>query len=194
VRYPAEHKEETRARIVRTASREFRRSGGAGIGIAGLMKELSLTHGGFYRHFKSKDQLFAEAVDEAFEDVSAKLMRAAAHSRGREIEAVVDAYLNDSHCAHPAEGCPIASLAADVARQPRKVRLAMEGALERYAERFAPFCAGRTEGERRRNAILLFAGMAGTLTLARATADESLRASILESAREFYKRSFARSG
>ena len=194
MRYPAEHKEQTRARIVRTASRAFRRSGGGGIGVAGLMKELSLTHGGFYRHFKSKDQLFVEAVDEAFEDAGGKLMRAAAQAPGREIEAVIDAYLNDAHCAHPAEGCPIAALAADVARQPKRVRAAMESASLRYAARFAPFCAGRTDDERRRNATLLFSGMAGTLTLARATADDSLRESILRSAREFYKRSFARSG
>jgi TetR/AcrR family transcriptional regulator, transcriptional repressor for nem operon len=191
VRYPSEHKERTRERIVTAAAREFRRRGEEGVGIAGLMQELKLTHGGFYRHFKSKDALFAESLAAAFEDAGAKLMRAASQAPGHEIAAVIDAYLNDLHCMHAGEGCPIAALAADVARLPKHVRAAMDRGLDRYAARFAPFCKGTTAAERRRNALLLFAGMAGTLTIARATADETLRASILKSGRDFYKRSFA---
>ncbi|HSP15722.1 MAG TPA: TetR/AcrR family transcriptional regulator [Thermoanaerobaculia bacterium] len=190
MRYPAEHKEETRSRILRAAARQFRRAG-SGAGIAGLMQDLALTHGGFYRHFKSKDQLFAAALEEAFDDVSSRLMGAAANARGDEIGAVIETYLGETHCANPADGCPIAALAGDVARQPRRIRMAMDRAFEKYAARFAPFCAGRTGEQQHRNAILLFAGMAGTLTLARATADESARNSILQSAREFYKRSFS---
>jgi TetR/AcrR family transcriptional regulator, transcriptional repressor for nem operon len=190
MRYPAEHKEQTRARIVTAAARRFRRHG-IGAGIAGLMQELSLTHGGFYRHFKSKDRLLAEALAEAFDDVGEKLRKAAAGSPGNEIGAVIDHYLSEVHCANPAQGCPIAALAADVARDSRSARVAMEHAVEGYLARFAPFCAGTTTEERHRNAFLLFSGMAGTLAAARVTADPSRRSSLLRSAREFYKRSFS---
>src|SRR5215813_15439187 len=72
MRYSAQHKQETRERIVRAASRHFRGRGGDGVAIADLMRKLNLTHGGFYRHFDSKEQLFAEAVAKSFEDVRAK--------------------------------------------------------------------------------------------------------------------------
>src|SRR4030095_2784119 len=76
MRYSAQHKQETRERIVRAASRHFRGQGGEGVAIADLMRKLNLTHGGFYRHFDSKEQLFAEAVAKGFEDVRAKFKEA----------------------------------------------------------------------------------------------------------------------
>src|SRR5260370_7858876 len=68
MRYSTEHKQETRERIVRTASRHFRRRGGKGVGIAELMSKLALTHGGFYKHFGSKEQLLAEPIAKAFDE------------------------------------------------------------------------------------------------------------------------------
>src|SRR5258708_9924489 len=83
MRYAAEHKEETHERIVRAASRRFRRSG-TGVGIGQLMTALKLTHGGFYRHFRSKDQLLAEAIGKAFDDGRAPLTTAIAHAPARQ--------------------------------------------------------------------------------------------------------------
>jgi AcrR family transcriptional regulator len=123
MRYPAEHKEETRERIVEAASRRFRR-GGSGVGIAELMKALKLTHGGFYRHFKSKDDLFGEALKKAFEESTSRMRRAIeSASPGRELRAVIETYLSEEHCADAAHGCPMAALAPELGRQPRAVRM-----------------------------------------------------------------------
>src|SRR5882724_5580071 len=76
MRYTPQHKQETRERIVRAASRHFRRRGGKGVAIADLMSNLDLTHGGFYRHFDNKEQLMVEAVAKGFEDVRANFLAA----------------------------------------------------------------------------------------------------------------------
>ena len=113
MRYSAEHKEETHERIVRTASRRFRRSG-ASVGIADLMKALKLTHGGFYRHFRSKDDLLVEALQNGFDDMRQRMSEAIAKvPPGRELESLIETYLSDRHCADAAGGCPVAALAAE---------------------------------------------------------------------------------
>src|SRR5438132_5075596 len=95
MRYPAEHKEETRERIVHAASRRFRRAG-TGVGIGQLMKTLTMTHGGFYRHFRSKDELLIEALNKSFTEMhdrrEAMLQKA---KPGGELEALVEGYLSD---------------------------------------------------------------------------------------------------
>ncbi len=192
MRYPAEHKEETHERIVQAASRRFRR-GGAGVGIAELMKALKLTHGGFYRHFKSKDDLFAEALAKAFEESRARMKKAIQEAApGEEVRAVIESYLTEEHCADAAGGCPIAALAPEVARHPRAVRQAMERALLQNAPALAPYMPGATEMERRANVAALMSGMAGTLSLARAVSDERLRHTILDSARRMFLEAFCR--
>jgi TetR/AcrR family transcriptional repressor of nem operon len=192
MRYPAEHKEETHERIVHAASRRFRRSG-AGVGIGQLMKDLKLTHGGFYRHFSSKDDLLAEALAKAFEE-SRVMMRGAIERAqpGHEVRAVIEAYLTEEHCKDAAGGCPIAALVSEVARHSGAVRQAMDHALFQNASALAPYMPGATETERRGNVAALMSGMAGTLSLARATADERLRRTILESARRMFLKAFCR--
>jgi TetR/AcrR family transcriptional repressor of nem operon len=191
MRYPADHKEQTRERIVGAASRSFRRRGGEGIGIAELMKELELTHGGFYRHFESKEHLFAEALVTSLEEMGDKLEEAAGEGdRSHSLARIIDAYLSPWHCANPAEGCPVAALAPELPRHSATVKKAYEGALQRYAARLSPFMPGRTASEKRRNFLVLFAGMAGTLAMARSIADEAARRELLRTAREFYLAAF----
>ena len=191
MRYPAKQKQETRDRIVRAASRRFRGRGEKRVAIADLMRELHLTHGGFYRHFASKEALFAEGIAKGFEECAEKLTCAAEQGPpGSELRTLIERYLSDEHCANPAEGCPIAALAAEIARQPRAVRLRFDKALHDYMTLLGRLLPGSTEGERQRNFVVLFSGMAGTLSLARAVADEGMRQSILQEAREFYIRSF----
>src|SRR5207245_3686022 len=97
MRYPAEHKQETRERIIHAASRRFRRAG-AGVGIGQLMKTLKMTHGGFYRHFKSKDDLFEAALRKSFEEMRARMRAAIARAQpGHELEAIVETYLSEQH-------------------------------------------------------------------------------------------------
>src|SRR5437762_1472437 len=191
MRYPAEHKQQTRDRIVRAASRRFRR-GGAGVGIAQLMKALKLTHGGFYRHFRNKDELLGEAFSIAFDDTRSHVAAAVAKAApGRELAAIIERYLSEEHCANPAGGCPVASLASEVARQPRSVRQVMQRAITQVTSNLSKFMAGATEDERRSKAGVLFSGMSGTLAVARAMPDDDLRRKFLASARKIYIEAFA---
>jgi len=190
MRYSAQQKQETRERIVRAASQHFRRRGWDGVAIADLMSKLDLTHGGFYRHFDSKEHLFAEAVTKGFEEVRAKLKHVADEQPGAELKAIIEGYLSFEHCANPAEGCPVAALAPEIARQPHAVRVKIDRAVRDYFERVAKFLPGTTENERQRNALVLFSGMAGALSLARTVADKEMRQSILQAAREFYIKTF----
>jgi len=191
MRYPAEHKVRVRRKIVRAASRRFRGHGGEGVGIAELMRELKLTHGGFYRHFEDKEALFAEALDESGVMARTKIAAAmAAAAPGRELEAFITAYLSRAHCANPADGCPMAALTTEIARHPRATRAAFDRNLRAGLDAFARYLPGRTTAERERRALVLFAGLVGALNLARATADDDLRRSILEDARAFYIRAF----
>ncbi|HYR42369.1 MAG TPA: TetR/AcrR family transcriptional regulator [Terriglobia bacterium] len=191
MRYPEEHKEQTRDRIVRAASRRFRGRGESNVAIADLMQELKLTHGGFYRHFDSKQELFAESIEKALEEGAEKLLSVVKKARpGMELECIIGVYLSPEHCARAAEGCPIAALASEIARHPRAVRVRFDKAVRDFAKRFAKFLPGSTEGERQRNFAVLFSGMSGALSLARAVADEGMRRMILEGARDLYVQSF----
>jgi TetR/AcrR family transcriptional regulator, transcriptional repressor for nem operon len=191
MRYPAKQKQETRDRIVRAASRRFRGRGEERVAIADLMQELNLTHGGFYRHFASKEDLFVEGIVKGFEEVAEKLAHAAEEGHpGSELRSIIERYLSPEHCANAAEGCPLAALAAEIARHPRASRVRFDRAIHDYMRMVAKFLPGSTEGDRQRNCAVLFSGMAGALSLARAVADEGMRQSILQGAREFYIKSF----
>src|SRR5213079_1014094 len=116
MRHEPEHKTRTRHRIVRNAARKFRAEGLNGPGVASVMKASGLTVGGFYKHFHSKDELFAEAVGEAFldsEKVYSSLKNAPHEVKWKE---VVRLYLSPEHCDHPDTGCPVAALAPEIAR------------------------------------------------------------------------------
>ena len=191
MRYPAEHKEETRERIVRAASRRFRR-GGAGVGIAELMKALKLTHGGFYRHFKSKDALFAAALEDAFDDMRARVRTAVQQAPpGHELQTIIETYLSDAHCADASGGCPVAALSQEIARHSPAVRKTFDRAIQDAASAISRFMSGKTEEERRRKAGVLLSGMGGTLALARAVSDDQLRRDMLATARRVYIEAFA---
>jgi TetR/AcrR family transcriptional regulator, transcriptional repressor for nem operon len=192
VRYPPDHKEQTRERIIGAASRSFRRSGGEGIGIAELMKDLQLTHGGFYRHFENKEHLFAEALAASLEEMGTMLERAAAAGdRAHGLTRIIDTYLSPAHCANPAEGCPVAALAPELPRHSATVKKAYHRALQSYAARLSRFMPGEGAAEKRRNFHVLFAGMAGTLAMARSIDDETARRQLLRSAKEFYTAAFS---
>ena len=190
MRYPPDQKEETRGRIVQAASRRFRK-GGAAVGIQDLMGSLKLTHGGFYRHFRSKDELFAEALETSLEEGAARMARAAQDAPGHELEAIIRTYLSEEHCADLGGGCALAALTADVARQSPEVRGSLDRALRRHALTLAAFVPGVNAGERQRRAMVLFSGMAGTLSTARAVSDEGIRRTLLADARSMFLRAFA---
>ena len=151
------------------------------------MRDLRLTHGGFYRHFESKEGLFAEAFEQSLKEMGDRVVAAIEQApRGGELKALIDGYLDIAHCNDIAGGCPVAALASEVARRPRASRKPFLQALRMHVRRMEGYIPGATDEERRQKTIALFTGMAGTLAVARAFTDEKDRRSILEGARKFY--------
>src|SRR5260221_9825949 len=113
---PISKKEQTRERILRAAARAIRKHGYEGVGVAEVMREAGLTHGGFYAHFESRDALLAAAVDQAGAESTENLSRAVAKAKpGEELLALVDTYLEDRHvtAAEHGLGCAIASAGSE---------------------------------------------------------------------------------
>lgn len=170
---------QNRERIVEVASRLFREKGFDGIGVADLMKGAGLTHGGFYGHFASKEDLLAEACGKAMEHSVAHWQRVMQKSPGQPLAAITRQYLSEDHRDHPGLGCAVTALATDVARVGPEVRQALtDGALAQIAI-LAGLEPDGTPEERRRKAIAHYAAMIGGVVLARAVADPALSQEIL---------------
>jgi TetR/AcrR family transcriptional repressor of nem operon len=179
MRVTREKAAENRARIVATASRLFREKGFDGVGLDAIMKEAGLTHGGFYGHFSSKEDLAAEAVVRALEQ------GAGLQSRHTNVADFVSDYLSESHFADRANGCVLAALGGDVARRGEEVRSAITSYVRTALEQLASLCRG-TAAARRRRAITTLAGVVGAMTLARAVEDPGLSDEILSTARQVF--------
>jgi TetR/AcrR family transcriptional regulator, transcriptional repressor for nem operon len=192
MRYSRQHKEETHNRLLKKAAEEFRRNGVQGTGIAPLMGQLGLTHGGFYAHFDSKNELIAQATGPMFEDGLAERMFAAAEAapEGKRVREIVNHYLSPQHRDSP-EGCALASLAGEMTRQPKPVRNAYISAMNHRLKRIAALLPGDDEKARFDRARLLMAGMAGTMMIAKAMTDRDVSDHFLEQARAFYAAAFA---
>jgi len=191
MRYSTEHKQETRERIVRTASRHFRRRGGKGVGIAELMSKLDLTHGGFYKHFNSKEELLVEAIAKAFDETETRFNEAVSKAKpGTELKTLIENYLSLEHCSNSADGCPMAALASEISRFPRAVRAEIDRAIKRRVKRVAGLLPGATEKERERNCMALLSGLIGTVSVARAVVDPEVRKAVLDASKAFYISSF----
>ena len=187
MRYSASHKQQTRERIVKAAARQFRSRGTEGAAIGDLMRDLRLTHGGFYRHFGSKEELVAEAFEGALKELGNRAIAAIeAAPAGKALQALIDTYLDLDHCDDVAGGCPVAAMAAEIARRPKGSRAPFLQALRGHVRRMERYMPGATEDERRQKTIALLTGMAGTLTIARAFTDRQDRRAILDGARKFY--------
>ena len=191
MRYPAEQKAETHEKILAAAARSFREHGSENNGIGRIMKELGLTKGGFYRHFKSKGDLYAKAVARAFEEMgNHEVAIAETAPKGQELRAIIEDYLSAEHAGHPETGCPLALMAGEFARQPLEVRKRINQSMVAFRERLVPYIPGADIEERRRRFFVLFPGMAGTLVAARAIVDPQRRELTLAAARSFYLETF----
>lgn len=192
MRYPAKQKAETHEKILAAAARSFREHGSENNGIGRVMKELGLTKGGFYRHFRSKGDLYAAAVARAFEELGNRMVKVAtAAPRGQALAAIIKSYLSVEHANHPGSGCPMALLAPETARQPLDVRKRIFQSILAFRERMLPFVPGRTVEEKQARFFVLFPGMAGVLIASRAIADPQGRDRMLAAARSFYLETFA---
>ena len=123
MRYPPEHKLETHQKIVKDASERVRAEGLNGAAVAAVMRDTGLTHGGFYKHFGSKDDLLVESLSEAFRQFTDDLVRAAEQSPpGEAWKTIVKTYLRPELCDYPERGCPLAALAPDLARVDKRMK------------------------------------------------------------------------
>lgn len=188
--YTKEHKQRTRARILREAARAFRAEGVGGVAIPAVMQRAGLTHGGFYAHFASKDALVAAACGEGFSEAGADLLdRVAQAAPGDELRQIIRAYLSRAHRDDPSSGCMLPGMTAEIARGSDEVRAGFTDAVRVYARKLAgylPQRADQTPALREQAAFVLLAGMAGALQLARAVDDRALSDAILRDARAFY--------
>jgi len=153
------------------------------------MRDLHLTHGGFYRHFDSKDELLVEAFEEGHGEFLHRVASALQRSpKGGEIKALIDTYLDIEHCENAADGCPVAALATDLARHPprSRARIAFEKVLKARTTELAKYMPGATEEERLQKTRMLMSGMAGTLMVARVLTDREQKKRFLDGAKKFY--------
>jgi len=177
--WPDEHSQQTRERIVVAAAAALREKGIDGVSIAEIMAEAGLTHGGFYAHFRSKEELVGAALVHASSQTIARL------SKDPTLEAVIDTYLSAGHVAHPELGCPLAALGSELARTGGKVRQGLTGRVDQRIE----FVRGLLpDGEAtEETATAAVACMLGGLLLARLVAPEKSDA-VLEATRSLLHR------
>lgn len=192
MRYSREHKAHSHEKILSMAARSFRERGGDSSGIGTVMKKVGLKKGGFYRHFKSKDDLFVEAVARALDETGRGMEDVAKSApEGQALRAIIERYLSVGHLNSPGSGCVRAALGPELARKSASVRKRMEVLLEAYRERLSPFFPGRTQEERLAKCRLLFPSMAGVLMMVRVSPDPQTREMRLAEAREFFIKTFA---
>ena len=177
-------KAKTHKHIVAIAAKRFREEGLAGIGIADLMKEAGLTVGGFYKHFKSRDELVAEAVGSALGGWKRQVDAAASGGRLVTYKSLVADYLSDTHRNLPGTGCPVGALAGDIARSDKRTRAVVSRQIRDDIELIASLIRGadgKDKGTARSQAVLAYCALVGAIGVARAVSDEQLSREILKS-------------
>jgi TetR/AcrR family transcriptional repressor of nem operon len=191
MRYSLEHKAQNHEKILSVAARSFREHGGDSSGIGTVMKKVGLKKGGFYRHFKSKDDLLAEAVARALDEMGRGMVEVARSApEGQALRAIIERYLSARHASSPGSGCVLSALAPELARKSLSVRKRIEALLEAYRERLLPFVPGQTREEKLAKCRLLFSSMAGVLMMARVTSAPQRREQMLIQARNFFIKCF----
>ena len=191
MRYRPEHKAEIHQKIVKDASERVRAEGLNGATVTSVMRDTGLTHGGFYKHFGSKDELLIESLKESFRDIIDTLVRAAQHSPpGEAWKAIVKTYLRPELCEHPERGCPLATLAPELARIDRKMKPQIVAELVNYKSRLLPFMPGRRTEDKERAFFAIFSTMIGAAEIARLLPSPAMREKVLGSTRDFLLGSF----
>jgi TetR/AcrR family transcriptional repressor of nem operon len=164
-------------RIVTAASRRIRRDGIDNVSVSELMNEAGLTHGGFYRHFDSRDELVAEAIAAALAQGSRRVDAASERGQPATLAAIVDGYLTPQHRDKPETGCAVAALPTDIARADARARAAYSRQVRSYIELLTELTPAGDADE----AQLILAALVGALVLARAVDDRALSDEILSS-------------
>lgn len=191
MRYQRGHKAEIHHKIVKDASQRVRAEGLNGAAVSTVMRDAGLTHGGFYKHFGSKDDLLVESLSEAFRGFTDDLVRAAEQSPpGEAWKTIVKTYLRPELCDHPERGCPLAALAPELARVDKRMKPQIVAQLVNYKSRMMPFMPGQRTADKERAFFAIFSTMIGAVEIARMLPDTTVREKVLGSARDFLLRSF----
>jgi TetR/AcrR family transcriptional repressor of nem operon len=185
MRYSKEHKLETHARIVRKASVRLREKGAHGVGVADLMKEAGLTHGGFYAHFESREALVIEAFADAM-DRSTERWRKLGEQTPQEkrLSTIVNSYLSPLHRDDPGHGCAVPTLGAEIARESPKTRKAFAAKLEQMIDMLSEQIPELPRKAARKQAMSVLATMMGTLVMARVAGNGEFSDEILSAGRD----------
>lgn len=181
MRYSQDHKAQTHQRIIKEASVRFRRDGIGATGLQPLMKALDLTHGGFYAHFKSKNELVEKALQAAAAELDDHCDRL--FSQERPLEAFIDSYLSDWHLTSPAEGCPLPTMSSELGLrgQHSATTDAVLGARLKQIE------TALGDGHGDEQALVMMSTLVGALVLARSVEDPALAQRIMDVVRDNLK-------
>ena len=188
MRYEADQKERTHRQILAEAANAIRIKGPERVGVAEVMSKLGLTHGGFYAHFTSKDDLIAQAITSMFDQAFANFLR---RTEGlepqRALEAYVDWYLSKAHRDAPSRGCPLAAISGDLPRLPEPARVRYTEGVERIAAGIGKLLKKSGKKDAEALAFSALAEMAGILTFARAIMDPERSDRMLHASSEIVK-------
>jgi TetR/AcrR family transcriptional repressor of nem operon len=179
--------EKTRRRIVSAAAAEFRERGIVATGLNDLMHAAGLTHGGFYRHFDSKEQLVAEATNEALDALIKRIAEAGSGGRTRSrsrggLAAAVREYLSVRHRDNPGDGCPLAAMGSELARASAKTREAATAGFQKLVQTLAAEFEGIRPDQAKKRALAAAVTLVGALTVSRIVTDQALSRAILREA------------
>jgi TetR/AcrR family transcriptional repressor of nem operon len=189
MRYQTDHKEQTRARVIAEAAKAIRTDGPHRIGVAAVMAKAGLTHGGFYAHFASKDDLVAAAIAQMFVEVATRFEETVADKPPAEaLRAYIDFYLSREHRDQRERGCPLPTLSADLPRLPLPARERYTLGVRRLTDRLCRHLAALGHAEPDRLAASTLAELIGALVLARAVSEPDLSDSILANSKAMLKR------
>jgi TetR/AcrR family transcriptional repressor of nem operon len=188
MRYDAEHKRKTREKVLDAAAEAIRLEGPHKVGVAGIMAKAGLTHGGFYAHFQSKDDLVACAIGHMF-DTSAQRRLDSYNGRppGEALGAYIDFYLSEGHRDARTTGCVMPALAADLPRLTPAAQQSFAAGVQRLTGRIAALIAGTGQANADDLASSMIAEMVGALSLARAEPDRARSNLMLERSRRVLK-------
>jgi len=191
MRYQPGHKAEIHQKIVKDASERVRAEGLNGAAVSAVMRDAGLTHGGFYKHFASKDELLVESLKEGFREIIDTLVRAAKQSPPVEAwKAIVKTYLRLEMREYPEHGCPLATLGPELARVGKRMKPQIVAELVNYKSRMVPFMPGRRTTDKERAFFAIFSTMIGAVEIARLLPDPAMRDKVLGNARDFLLGSF----
>jgi TetR/AcrR family transcriptional repressor of nem operon len=180
-------------RIVALAATRVREKGLDGIGVADLMNEAGLTHGGFYRHFGSREDLIDEAVERALGEGNKRVASVSKGSERKRFETIIDAYLSIAHRNSPGSGCAVAALSSEAWRGGKRVRQAYTRQVKTYLALIEDMMDGRRRPAARRDSLLVLSALIGAVAMARSVDDDQLSREILNCTSETLKTLVVRS-